>query len=257
MRINFTALINEEVEGGYSISCLELGVTSQGETIDEAKMNIVEAVELYLESARDIGIVEEILEVASYTYAKVDDDGNMVWVAAPKQKVEIGKTYYIKGAMEMKNFRSEELDRTFDSVLFVQELSIEPYLIAESTPAAMPPGSKKSIGDKSDVSVEPADGGITIAELFQNKSDHADKMVKIRGKVVKFNAGIMGRNWVHIQDGTDFEGQYDLTFTTEDVFEVGTIVEVEGAVALDKDFGYGYKYDVLLENSKKLSVDSI
>ena len=62
MRINFTALISEEVEGGYSISCLELGVTSQGETIDEAKKNIVEAVELYLESAKDIGILEEILE---------------------------------------------------------------------------------------------------------------------------------------------------------------------------------------------------
>jgi len=62
MRINFTALISKEAEGGYSISCRELGVTSQGETIDEAKMNIVEAVELYLESARDLGILEEILE---------------------------------------------------------------------------------------------------------------------------------------------------------------------------------------------------
>ncbi len=62
MRINFTALVSKEVESGYSISCLDLGVTSQGETIDEAKMNIVEAVELYLESARDMGILEEVLE---------------------------------------------------------------------------------------------------------------------------------------------------------------------------------------------------
>jgi Uncharacterised protein family (UPF0150). len=62
MKIIFTALIREEVEGGYSILSPELGVVSQGETIGEAKKNIVEAVELYLESARDIGILEEILE---------------------------------------------------------------------------------------------------------------------------------------------------------------------------------------------------
>lgn len=64
MRIIFTALIKEEVEGGYSVSCPELGVASQGETIEEAKKNIVEAVELYLESAKELGILDEILEEA-------------------------------------------------------------------------------------------------------------------------------------------------------------------------------------------------
>ena len=64
MRIIFTALIKEEAEGGYSVLCPELGVASQGETIEEVKKNIVEAVELYLESARDLGILEEILDDA-------------------------------------------------------------------------------------------------------------------------------------------------------------------------------------------------
>ncbi len=73
MRMNFTALISDEVEGGYSISCLDLGVTSQGETIDEAKKNIVEAVELYLESARDIGILDEILEEAGIDLKTASD----------------------------------------------------------------------------------------------------------------------------------------------------------------------------------------
>ena len=68
-------------------------------------------------------VADETLEVASYTYVRVDEYGDKYWIAIPKQKVEIGKTYYFKGSMEMKDFRSEELDKTFDKVLFVQELS--------------------------------------------------------------------------------------------------------------------------------------
>jgi predicted RNase H-like HicB family nuclease len=64
MRIIFTALIRGEAEGGYSILCHELGVASQGETIEEAKKNLVEAVELYLESAKELGTLEGILEEA-------------------------------------------------------------------------------------------------------------------------------------------------------------------------------------------------
>lgn len=62
MRIIFAALIREEPEGGYSVLCPELGVASQGETIEEAKKNIVEAVELYLESAKELGILDEVLD---------------------------------------------------------------------------------------------------------------------------------------------------------------------------------------------------
>jgi predicted RNase H-like HicB family nuclease len=64
MKIIFAALIREEREGGYSVVCPEFGVASQGETIEEAKRNIVEAVELYLESAKDLGILDEVLEEA-------------------------------------------------------------------------------------------------------------------------------------------------------------------------------------------------
>lgn len=214
------------------------------EVVDKSKMD---------PESREV-VVDEVLEVSSYTYALVDDYGDKLWVAAPKQEVVVGETYYFKGAMEMKNFTSEELDKTFDSVLFIQELRTEPYLL-EAEEVQMPPGSKKSISDKMDLKMDVAEGGISVAELYQNKDEYSGKMVKLRGKVTKFNAGIMGRNWVHIQDGSEYEGQYDITLTTEDVFEVGTVVEIEGAVALNKDFGFGYKYDVLLENGKKLSVE--
>ena len=103
-----------------------------------------------------------------------------------------------------------------------------------------------------DVSVKPAEGGITIAELFARKDSYAGKTVKIRGQVTKYNAAIMKKNWVHIQDGSEYSGKFDLTATTDMEVAVGDIITLEGTVALNKDFGYGYSYDVLLEDSKIL-----
>ena len=54
--------IKEEPEGGFSVVCTDLEVASQGETMNEAVENIKEAVELYLESAEELGIKDEVLE---------------------------------------------------------------------------------------------------------------------------------------------------------------------------------------------------
>ncbi len=59
----------------------------------------------------------------------------------------------------------------------------------------------------------------------------------------------MELNWVHIQDGTEFEGKFDLTVTSTESFKVGSVVTLEGVLALNKDFGYGYSYEVLLEKA--------
>jgi hypothetical protein len=90
---------------------------------------------------------------------------------------------------------------------------------------------------------------INIQELYANKSSYVDKTVKVKGLVTKFNAGIMERNWVHIQDGTGNDKNFDLTITTEDMVSAGQIVVFEGMVSLDKDFGYGYKYDLIIEKA--------
>jgi len=45
----FTAIITKE-ENWYVARCVELGVVSQGKTIEEAQGNLREAAELYLES---------------------------------------------------------------------------------------------------------------------------------------------------------------------------------------------------------------
>jgi hypothetical protein len=95
-----------------------------------------------------------------------------------------------------------------------------------------------------------AEGGKTIAEVYAEKDQLAGKTVTVRGKVVKANANIMGKNWLHIDDGSGTEKTNDLTVTTAGTTPaVGDTVVVTGTVALDKDFGMGYRYIVIIEDA--------
>lgn len=96
--------------------------------------------------------------------------------------------------------------------------------------------------------IDPTPGGIKIAELLANKEKYAGQTVRVKGKSVKVNNMIMDRNWIHIQDGS-VEGE-DLTVTTTDNVTVGDMVVFEGVITLNKDFGSGYKYDIIMENAK-------
>lgn len=194
--------------------------------------------------------VEEVLQASAYTYLRVSENGKEDWLAITKNpNIEVGQTIFYKDAMEMKNFHSTDLDRDFESVWFVQSVSTQPMETNPTMGAASPHSNVKPEPDEK-ISIDPVEGGITIAQLFDNEKSYEGKSVKIRGKVVKVNNGIMGRNWLHIQDGTGDDNNYDLTVTTDDKASVGEIVVVEGYVTLNKDFGSGYKYDVILENSK-------
>lgn len=194
--------------------------------------------------------VEEILQANAYTYLRVNENGKEDWIAITKnQSIEEGQTIYYADAMEMKNFHSEDLDRDFESVWFVQTVSDQPLTQDGPMGGAMPHANVKPEVDQS-ISVAPVEGGITIEKLFDDRSSYEGKQVKIKGKVVKVNNGIMGRNWVHIQDGTGDGENYDLTVTTNENATVGQVVVVEGYVSLNKDFGSGYKYDIILEDSE-------
>lgn len=96
-----------------------------------------------------------------------------------------------------------------------------------------------------------AEGGKTVAELFAEQDQLAGQPVVIRGKVVKSNPGIMGKNWLHVRDGSGAEGTNDITVTTSGVVPaVGDTVLVKGTVMLNKDFGMGYTYDVIVEDAE-------
>jgi hypothetical protein len=96
-----------------------------------------------------------------------------------------------------------------------------------------------------------AEGGQSIAELFADRDQLDGETVVVRGKVVKVNANIMGKNWLHIRDGSGEEGSNDLTVTTTGALPtVGDTVVVTGSLGLNRDFGMGYKYPVMIEDAK-------
>ncbi|HVO21913.1 MAG TPA: hypothetical protein VMU15_21860 [Anaeromyxobacter sp.] len=129
---------------------------------------------------------------------------------------------------------------------------------AGQAPAAVPQppphGAAMSGGaDVGDVKVPKATGpdARTIAEVFAQRAALKDKTVTIRGKVVKYNPGIMGRNWIHLRDGTGTAGKdNDVTVTSQDGAKLGEVVVVQGKVAVDQDIGMGAPYPVVVQDAK-------
>lgn len=197
-------------------------------------------------------VVQEVLQVSEYTYVRALDEGVEVWLAVPATEVSVGNTYFYNKFMEMRDFESKELNKSFNKIYFLEGLSEK----AEEINKALTTNTRglnqeaiKPIIEKKEVSVEVVTDGITIATLFEEKDKYKDKIVKIKGKVVKYNPAIMGVNWIHIQDGTEFNGEFDLTVTSKDEVKVDEMITIEGTVVLDKDFGAGYIYDVIVENA--------
>lgn len=192
---------------------------------------------------------EEVIQSSSYTYLRVSEDGKENWIAISRQPAEKGKTYYYEPSIEMTDFVSKELKRTFPSIIFVDKFSEQPIVAIDSMPAGTSKGNAPAVA-KEGIKVEPAEGGITIAELYANRASYEGKQVRIRGEVVKFSSQIMGVNWAHLQDGTNSNGSFDITVTTIETTKVGDVVTFEGTVTLKKDFGAGYFYEVIVENGK-------
>jgi hypothetical protein len=202
------------------------------------------------------GPVIETMNSGGYTYVLVDGGGSKIWAAAPECVVSVGDQVVVPAGAPMPNFHSETLDRDFELVYFVNAIQSsvgEPLPKGKGVPAGHSSMAGKSPPTEVDVSgVEKAEGGKTVAEIYGNKADLSNKEVTVRGKVVKFNAQIMGKNWLHVRDGSgDAEtGTNDLTVTTDVAARIGDTVLVTGVIHLDKDFGYGYKYDVIIEDAQ-------
>jgi hypothetical protein len=205
------------------------------------------------------GKVLETVDAAGYTYVQVDTGSEQFWAAAPQFAVKAGDDVVVPEGMPMPDYHSKTLDRTFDMVYFVPSVLVGG---AQSLTGEMPPGHPPTDGGKTggktvvettdvDLSgITAAEGGQTVADVFAKKVELAGKPVKIRGKVVKFSPEIMGKNWIHLQDGTGAAGTNDLTVTTSAAAKMGDTVVINGVLVLDKDFGYGYAYDVIVEDAE-------
>lgn len=200
-------------------------------------------------------VVQEVLHIGEYTYLRVFENGIEKWIAAPSTQAEIGQSYYFEKGMEMKNFESKELNRTFETIYFVDKMSTDPEMKTKDTSfnsqneIDLSRQTAKPILERQQVEIKPVEGAITIAELYKNMKAYEGKSIKIKGEVTKYNPAILKKNWIHLQDGTEFNNRFDITATIDTEVSVGDIVTIEGIVSLNKDFGYGYTYELLIESA--------
>jgi hypothetical protein len=189
------------------------------------------------------------MDAASYTYLRITTAAGDKWAAVPQVKVAVGEKVTILNPMVMTQFASPTLKRSFPEILFGTLAGrpgpggggpAAPLASAAAAPVASGPVTKVA---------DPA--GRTVAEIFAGKAGLKDKTVAVRGRVTKYNAGILGHNWLHIADGTGSKGtgDDDLAVTTQGEAAVGDVVVVRGPLHLDRDFGSGYSYAVLVEDA--------
>jgi hypothetical protein len=233
-------------------------------------------------SASVKGKIVERLDAEPYSYLRLKTDQGETWAAVPKTDKASGEEVVITNAMAMPDFESKTLKRKFELVYFGTLAGQEgaapmgggmPGGHAGGMPGAMGGGmggdapmggapggmaaqhaaAAAGPADVGNVKVPKASGADarTIAEVFAQRATLKEKPVSIRGKVVKYNEQIMGRNWLHIRDGSGTAGKdNDLTITTAEKAAVGDVVVVKGVVRIDKDFGAGYSYPVIVEDAK-------
>lgn len=201
------------------------------------------------------GKVLTTMNSGGYTYVEIQEKDKRTWAAARQFDVSVGDTVEFPGGMLMKNFNSKTLNRTFESILFVSVMRVVKPGEGPTTGTMLPKGhlpvgrkKAKAITVKPG-SVKKAEDGQTVAECYSLKDSLAGKTVRVRGKVVKFTARIMGKNWLHIQDGSAEGETGDLTVTTKETVNVGDLVVVTGKIAYDKNFGAGYVYKVIVEDA--------
>jgi hypothetical protein len=200
------------------------------------------------------GKVLETMNAGPYTYLRLKTPGGEIWAAVNEAKLKTGDEVTVANAMWMENFESKTLNRKFERILFGS-------LASEGQETALPPGhppTAASAGalqekDTGDVNVEKAvdKDAKTVAEIWAGKTALKGLEV-VRGRVVKFNPEIMGRNWIHLRDGsgTAEKQDNDITVTTTDLVKKGDIVTLRGRVVLDQDFTAGYAYPVMLEGAR-------
>ena len=220
------------------------------------------------------GRVLETTNTAGYTYVQVDTGKKKLWATTTQFAVKVGDNVTVAAGVPMTDYHSKTLNRTFDVVYFTSGISVSGAAAAAATPAlppghpalsgaagggdaALPPGHPSLTAAPAATNldltgIQRAEGGKTIQEIYAAKAGLAGKPVIVRGKVVKYNAMILGRNWLHLRDGsgTKENQDNDLTVTTESPAALGATVVVSGNLSTNRDFGAGYSYSVMIEDAK-------
>ncbi len=190
-------------------------------------------------------VVIEQLPTSKYVYLRVKNlkTNQEYWIATALMDIEIGGIYFYKNGLLKTNFESKEYNRVFDQMYLVNNLVASNHASQQSGKQATTAKNNTEIGD-----VKLATGSVPIAELVKNPSSYAGKEVQVTGTCTKINPNIMQRNWVHLKDNSDTD--YDFVLTTDQMIPEGHTVTMMGTLAVNKDFGAGYKYEIILENCR-------
>jgi len=188
------------------------------------------------------GTVVDTLQGGGYTYMQIDDTKKKYWVAVEGTKVEKGTEVRFTEELKAKNFESKSLNRTFDEIVFASNLQYRTNVPEK--------GNLELITEQVKESPYKQNGTMSVKEAWEKRVSLKDKTIAIRGRVVKASANIIGRNWIHIQDGTGEGSEVGrIVFTSKELPKVGDVVTASGVVSVDKDFGSGYFYKIIVENA--------
>ena len=192
------------------------------------------------------GTVLEVKDVEAYTYLRLKTKDGETWAAVNKTPIKKGAEVTIENAMLMNNFESKSMKKTFDKIVFGSLAGAEGDVMAAHAgiAKAAPVGNVK-------VAKATGPNARTVAEINTRRDELKDKTVLVRGTVVKYNAQIMDKNWVHLRDGTGSAANNsdDVLVTTKDQTKVGDVVTIKGVVHTNRDLGSGYSYKVLIEEA--------
>ncbi len=193
------------------------------------------------------GKVIETMTTGGYTYAQVEKNGHKTWVAVPATKITVGEEVSFMPGADMGAFESRSLKRKFDDIIFSAGL-IGQAPMAHGKAMSGDSGTGAASAEKVKVDKAQGPNTYTINELINNSAKLDKKTVVVKGKVIKVSKAIMGKNWVHIKDGSGPDKD-DIVVTSKDLPKVGDIVTVHGTLYRDKDFGSGYKYAAIIEEA--------
>lgn len=198
------------------------------------------------------GEVLEVQTVEGYTYLRLKTSKGEEWAAVTSANVKKGAQVTIANAMTMSNFESKGMKRRFEKIYFGE---VSQGAAAAAMPAGMPAtphGTTKTASAAiKPVAKAPGAEGRTVAEVIRGKAKLKDKTVQVRGRVVKVNSGIKGKNWLHVQDGSGKadDGSNDLIIVTTETAAVGDVVLARGTVRTEVNVGAGYSYEVLVDGA--------
>jgi len=220
------------------------------------------------ESRAVSGTITEALTADKFTYFQLDTGSEKLWITSPLAKIQSGDKVSVTVKSPILNFHSKSLNRDFDAIYFVSEVLADgKNSVMENSTMGMGSTTGSDATAKSPMgnmhmpdmstgmaaksgpveNIEKVQDGKTVAEILASKAELAGQAIRIRGKVISYTANMLGKNWIHLKDSSSDQ---DIILTTYNEVKPGDIIVAQGQLVVDKDYGNGLKYEILLEDVK-------